>query len=109
MSKKPWHAGSYHVTSRRIREQAAADPLTQCWRCGRTLDQHPPHKTGKPARWTAGHVVDSDPTSPLLPEASTCNKSAGARYGNRLRGARRAAQKAAGAPQRDTSWRWYDP
>jgi hypothetical protein len=104
---KPAHyRGSYHVASRRVREAAAASPYTTCWRCGRTLAQHPPHKTGKPARWTAGHLRDGDPSSPLLPEASTCNKSAGAAHGNRLRGARRAAQKAAGAMQRHTSVRW---
>ena len=106
MPKPAHYRGTFHVDSRRVRDAAYADPLTLCWRCGRTLDQHPPHKTGKPATWTAGHVIDSDPTSPLLPEASTCNKSAGARYGNRLRGARRAAQEAAGATQQRTSARW---
>lgn len=106
MSKPAHYQGSYHVRSRLVREAAYADPSTRCWRCGRTLDQHPPHKTGAPPRWTAGHVRDGDPTSPLLPEASTCNKTAGARYGNRLRGARRAAQTAAGATQAHTSTRW---
>lgn len=104
--KPEWYRGSYHVDSRRVREAAYADPTTRCWRCGATLAMHAPHRNGKPARWTAGHLRDSDPMSPLLPEASTCNKSAGATYGNRLRGARRAAQKAAQAPQRDTTWRW---
>ena len=104
---KPAHyRGSYHVQSRLVRERAYADPTTRCWRCGHTLAEHAPHKTGKPPRWTAGHVRDGDPTSPLLPEASTCNKSAGATHGNRLRGARRAAQKAAGAAPRHTSRRW---
>ena len=103
MAKPAHYRGSYHVRSRAVRAAAYADPTTRCWRCGRTLGMHPPHKNGKPARWTAGHIRDSDPSSPLAAEASTCNLSAGARYGNRLRGARRAAQKGA---QTHTSTRW---
>lgn len=106
MSKKPWYQGSYHVQSKRVRDAAYGDPSTRCWRCRLTLAEHEPHKNGKPATWTAGHLIDSDPRSPLLPEASTCNKSAGASYGNRLRGARRAAQKALRATQTHTSTRW---
>ena len=104
--KKPWHRGSYHVQSKRVRDAAYADPETRCWRCRLRLHECKPHHNGKPARWTAGHLIDSDPTSPLLPECSPCNKSAGASYGNRLRGARRAAQKAAGVTQTHTSARW---
>lgn len=100
---KPAHyRGGYHVNSAKVRAQANADPLTRCWRCGRLLPEHQPHRNGKPARWTAGHLRDSDPTSPLLPEASTCNLKAGATYGNRLRGARRDTQN---TPEH-TSWRW---
>lgn len=104
--KHPWHSGTYLVQSRKVRERAAANPATRCWRCGLMLHQCRPHRNGKPARWTAGHVRDSDPTSPLLPECSPCNKSAGAAYGNRLRGARRAVQGAAQEPPTSTSWRW---
>ena len=85
-TKGAHHRGDYHVRSRQVRDQANADPTTTCWRCGRTLAQHPPHKNGKPARWTAGHLIDGDPTSPLAPEASTCNYSAGATTGNARRG-----------------------
>jgi hypothetical protein len=73
------HRGDFHVRSRKVRDQANANPDTVCWRCGLRLDQHPAHKSGKPARWTAGHLKDGDSTSPLLPEASTCNFQAGAR------------------------------
>ena len=76
--KPPHYQGTYHVRARHIREAANNNPLTTCWRCGRTLQQHPPHKNGKPPKWTAGHIIDSDPTSPLAPEASTCNYTAGA-------------------------------
>lgn len=80
MAKPLHYQGSYHVRARRVREQAAADPLTRCWRCDRTLDQHP-----KGARWTAGHLTDGEVGGMLLPEASTCNYSAGASAGNRKR------------------------
>ena len=98
---KPAHyRGGYHVAARRVRDAAKADPTTCCWRCGRTLDMHPPHKTGKPPTWTAGHVIDGDPASPLRPEASTCNYRAGAIAGNRKR---RQQQR----PRRtSTSVRW---
>lgn len=87
---KPAHyAGSYHVQARKVREAAKADPFTRCWRCGKTLAQHPRHKTGRLPHWTAGHVISGMPGGPLAPEASTCNYTAGARLGNRRQ---RAAQ-----------------
>jgi hypothetical protein len=80
--KKPAHyRGSYHVRSRALVAAAKANPATKCWRCGLTILEHEPHKSGRAAYWTAGHVRDGDPTSPLLPEASTCNYIAGARLG----------------------------
>lgn len=83
---KPLHyCGDYHVRSRQVRNAAYADPTTRCWRCGHTLPNCKPHRNGTPARWTAGHVIDGDPTSPLLAECSPCNKSEGARYGNARR------------------------
>lgn len=79
-----------------LRERAEADPSTRCWRCGRTLVEHEPHASGKPARWQAGHVDDPElawrtgawrvgHTPPWLPEVSTCNTRAGARKGNATR------------------------
>ena len=83
---KPAHyRGTYHVEARQVREAAYANPSTRCWRCGLTLAEHPRHKTGRPAHWTAGHLVDGQPGGPLLPEASTCNYAAGAGQGNRRR------------------------
>jgi len=82
----PHHRGAYAVAARALRQMAYADPTTECWRCGRTLDQHEPHKDGKPARWTAGHITDGEVGGALAPEASTCNYSAGASYGNAKRG-----------------------
>lgn len=80
--EKPAHyKGTYHVRSRALVKAAKANPNTRCWRCGLTLPEHDPHKTGRAAYWTAGHVRDGDPLSPLLPEASTCNYRAGAQLG----------------------------
>lgn len=79
---KRHYSGPYQVRARAVRRAANANPHTRCWRCGRTLAEHPPHRNGQRPRWQAGHVIDSDPTSPLAPEASTCNTSAGATYGN---------------------------
>ncbi len=84
--KGPHHSGTYQRRAANVRAAANLDPDTRCWRCRRTLDQHEPHRNGTPARWTAGHIRDGDPTSPLAPEASTCNYSAGARTGNARRG-----------------------
>lgn len=84
-SKGAHHRGTYHVDSRRVRAAANANPGTTCWRCGRTLAEHPPHRNGAPAHWTAGHIIDGDPTSPLAPEVSTCNYTAGAVTGNQRR------------------------
>ena len=107
---KPHHSGTYHVQSKRVRDAAYRDPGTRCWRCRLTLDQCKPHRNGKPARWTAGHLIDGQVNGVLLPECSTCAATSGARYGNRLRGARRAARKAVSGqptpPQRPTSFRW---
>ena len=75
---KPLYLGSYKARADRLKADAYANPNTACWRCGRTLAQHEAHKNGKPPRWTAGHVRDGDPTSPLAAEASTCNYRAGA-------------------------------
>jgi hypothetical protein len=83
MVKGPHHQGSYQVRAAKVRAQANADPSTRCWRCGKTLAQHPArHKTGAPARWTAGHIIDGQVGGQLAPEVSTCNYSAGATLGN---------------------------
>jgi hypothetical protein len=79
------YKGTYPRRAAAVRAAAYADPSTRCWRCGRTLAAHPPHTTGAAATWQAGHIVDGDSSQPLLPEASTCNTSAGATYGNTKR------------------------
>jgi hypothetical protein len=79
---KPAHyRGTYHVRSRALLTAANANPATVCWRCGRTLDQHPAHRNGKRPWWTAGHVIPGEVNGELQPEASTCNY----RHGGRLR------------------------
>jgi hypothetical protein len=87
MAKPLHYQGPYLRTAMRVRQAARANPLTRCWSCSRTLDEHEPHRNGKRPWWTAGHQRDGDPTSPLLPEASTCNLSRGGRLGNQRRAA----------------------
>ena len=82
-TKAAHHRGNHQVNARRIVTWARTHPDTRCWRCGHTLGQHTPHANGRPAFWTAGHVVDG--IGPLAPEASTCNYSAGAQAGNARR------------------------
>jgi hypothetical protein len=82
---KPHHSGSYARRAAAVRAFANANPDTKCWRCGKTLEQHLPHRNGRRPTWQAGHVIDGQVNGLLMPEASTCNKSAGARYGNRNR------------------------
>jgi hypothetical protein len=84
-----WHTPAYRRSSRAIVLAARRNPLTHCWRCGLTLAEHPRHHTGARPFWTAGHLIDSDPRSPLAPEASTCNYPAGGRLGNARKRARR--------------------
>jgi hypothetical protein len=96
--RKPWHSGTY-ATRRRALFRTIR-PESTCWRCGLLLDQHQPHKDGRLAFWTAGHVIDSDVTSPLALEASTCNF----KHGGKLRHV--LARRGNGNP---TSRRWLDP
>lgn len=90
-------AGNHHRDPRFIRigklvrSLASANPGAVCWRCGLTLDEHPPHRSGKRPTWQAGHTIDGTfgpgwfdvaarpPAGAwIAPEASTCNTSAGA-------------------------------
>ena len=75
----------YKVRAKALRQRANADPLTRCWRCGRTLAEEQARQPGKTVTWHAGHTVDGDNTAPLLPEHSTCNTSAGAIAGHAAR------------------------
>ena len=81
MRNRQHYRGSYHVQSKRIRDAANANPNTRCWRCGLTL--HQIRQTKPKARWTAGHIIDGLPESPLAAECSPCNYGEGARLGNR--------------------------
>jgi hypothetical protein len=71
------YRGDYARRAALVRAQAYANPLTTCARCGLTLAEHPPTKTGKPPKWDAGHERDGDPTSPLRAEVARCNRAAG--------------------------------
>jgi hypothetical protein len=71
--KGPHHRGSYHRRSLALVRMAYANPDTRCWRCGRTLTEHPPTLTGNPPRWSAGHVVKGQVDGELRPEVLSCN------------------------------------
>lgn len=86
---KPAHyRGSYHKQSRKVRDAAKANPSTRCWRCGRTLVEHPRHANGRAPYWTAGHVNDAQVGGELRAEASVCNFGAGAERRETLHGRR---------------------
>ena len=89
MPKAAHHRGTHQARARVIKAQADANPSTRCWSCGLTLAEHAPHRDGRPAFWTAGHLNDGQVDGPMAPEASTCNYSRGAKVGN----ARRHADK----------------
>lgn len=82
---KPWHGGTYQVQARHVRAAANANPDTRCARCGLTLTEGIARYGQAGGRWEAGHKVDSQVNGALQPEHATCNRSAGAAYGNRLR------------------------
>lgn len=92
MTTPAHYLGTYKRDARRVRLLATIRPSTRCWRCGLTLAEHPPHRNGRPAFWTAGHTVDGDNSAPILPEASTCNFSKGATAGNLQRNASRRTE-----------------
>ncbi len=68
---------AYKRQARAIVTHANNNPDTRCWNCwygnGLTLDQHPPHTTGRPPRWTAGHINDSEIGGELRAQVSVCN------------------------------------
>ena len=82
---RPHYAGTYRTVAQRLVATANADQATTCGRCGLRLDEHSPHANGRPAFWTAGHVIDSQGDGPLRPEASTCNMAAGGQLAARRR------------------------
>ena len=84
-TKAAHHRGTHQARAAKLVAAAKADPSTRCWRCGTTLAAHPPHKNGRPAYWTAGHVNSGEVNGEYRPEASVCNYKHGAAYGNRLR------------------------
>lgn len=79
------HQGTYARRAAAVRAAATANPDTLCWRCGRTLAEHEPHRDGRAPFWTAGHLIDGQIEGQLAPEASTCNFAAGAALGNATR------------------------
>ena len=80
---RPRYTGSYAARAKRVRAAAYADPLTRCWRCGKTLAEV--QAVEPKVVWHAGHTVDGNSSHPLAPEHSTCNLSAGGKAGVKKR------------------------
>ena len=83
------HGPRYRTLAKLVRDAANRNPDTRCWSCGKTIADHP-RRNGKPQHWTAGHLRDGQPDhtltlTDLRAEASGCNYSRGASYGNRQR------------------------
>jgi hypothetical protein len=85
---KPLYRGSYPSRSKRIREDAYANPGTICWRCTRTYAEAVKLWGPKGAAWQAGHKVDGHHGSPLAAEHAYCNAAEGAKRGHRRRAKR---------------------
>lgn len=102
--------GLYDADYRRRRQQLVVWAMShpddaRCWQCGQTLATCGPnrdgrHRNGARAKWTAGHVVDSDPTSALALECSPCNYRRGAEHGNRRRSATPRVRRSGPPPAR---------
>ena len=71
-----WH-GSYRYRSKALTDRAYRDRRAKCWICGRTLQDGPRHRDGRPSVWHADHVLAGDPRSPLRLSHSFCNQSRG--------------------------------
>ena len=89
--RKPHHRGAFARLGDIVRSRANANPSTRCGQlpngeihpdgCGLTKAQH-----GR--EWEAGHVVRGkvvDSLADLMPHCARCNRSTGARDGNRMR------------------------
>ena len=90
MARPAVHGHNYRRLAPLVVAWANHHPTATCWRCGNTIDKCRPHRNGKPARWTAGHLKDGQPDATLTladlaPEASTENFAKGASWGNRNR------------------------
>ena len=90
------YRGSYPKRAKLVRVAAYANPLTRCWRCGRTLAEHQAEHPERVVKWQAGHTADQDSSRPLAPEVDCCNAAAGNR-------ARRVAELG----PLNVSRRWY--
>ena len=83
MVKPAKYRGTYHVTAQAMNRRAYANPDTRCAAivngrpCGKTLAQHPPTKSGRPPRWSAGHPNPDAPTHLMQHEVLGCNVAEG--------------------------------
>lgn len=72
-----WDNRPYRIRARGLREAGYRNPRATCWLCGRTLEDGPRYRSGRPSTWHADHVVAGDPRSPLRLAHSLCNERRG--------------------------------
>jgi hypothetical protein len=79
-STRPHDDAGYRKRRKLLKDSITAH--TRCARCGKLASRHPTHhKSGRPAGWETGHVIDGDNRGPLALEWSTCNRRAGGALG----------------------------
>jgi hypothetical protein len=69
--------GTHRTKAKALTDRAYANPSAVCWLCGKTLQQGPRYRDGRPSTWHADHVVPGDPRSPLRLAHSLCNERRG--------------------------------
>jgi len=89
-TKAPHHRGAHQQIAKAIKAWGDSHPQARCAKCNNTLDKCGPRRDGRnrngtPCSWDAGHAIDGDPTAGYQLECSFCNRSTGARAGNRKR------------------------
>ena len=73
--QKAHYTGGHAARPKGVRRRAYLDATTRCRRCGLTLEER---RVTHPAEtWDAGHVVPGQVNGELVPEHSSCNRSAG--------------------------------
>ena len=105
MNRNPWHRGAHKRLAATVNRIAYANRQTIClggcvcharyidqcgcgMACGKTLQQHPPTKAGRPPKWSAGHRwagIVATSLDDYRHEVLGCNGRDGARRANRLR------------------------
>lgn len=86
--KAPHHRGNHDRLSLAARRAWTADPATRCTHCGLTLAEGIERYGAERAQWEADHRTPGRVARSIAdyqPAHSTCNRSHGAKLGNKAR------------------------